>query len=94
MNVNMNLDVSINIKNVDIEKKSKEQEMKMLMHYRLISELTLGLVHRELCMNEQEIKVYKDAYADASYAKIGFKGKIVNEKGVIYCPYKKPPKFR
>lgn len=30
--------------------------MKMLMHYRLISELTLGLVH-------------KDAYADASYAK-------------------------
>lgn len=45
-------------------------------------------------MNEQEIKVYKDAYADASYAKIGFKGKIANEKGVIYCPYKKPPKFR
>ena len=31
-----------------------------------------------LYMNEQEIKVYKDA--DASYAKIGFKGKIVNEK--------------
>lgn len=47
-----------------------------------------------LYMNEQEIKVYKDAYADASYAKIGFKGKIVNEKGVIYCPYKKPSKFR
>ena len=45
-------------------------------------------------MNEQEIKVHKDAYADASYAKIGFKGKIVNEKGVIYCPYKKPSKFR
>ena len=41
--------------------------MKMLMHYRLISELTLGLV-------------YKDAYTDASYAKIGFKGKIANEK--------------
>ena len=55
--------------------------MKMLMHYRLISELTLGLVH-------------KDAYADASYAKIGFKGKIVNEKRAIYCPYKKPSKFR
>ena len=47
-----------------------------------------------LYMNEQEIKVYKDAYADASYAKIGFKGKIANEKGVIYCPYKKPSKFR
>ena len=45
-------------------------------------------------MNEQEIKVYKDVYTDARYAKIGFKGKIVNEKGVIYCPYKKPPKFR
>ena len=45
-----------------------------------------------LYMNEQEIKVYKDA--DASYAKIGFKGKIVNEKRVIYCPYKKSPKFR
>ena len=45
-------------------------------------------------MNEQEIKVYKDEYADASYAKIGFKRKIANEKGVIYCPYKKPSKFR
>ena len=43
-------------------------------------------------MNKQEIKVYKDAYADASYAKIGFKGKIVNEKGIIYCPYKKQSK--
>ena len=45
-------------------------------------------------MNEQEIKVYKDTHAEASYAKIGFKGKIVNEKGIIYCPYKKPSKFR
>lgn len=45
-------------------------------------------------MNEQEIKVYKDAYADASYAKIGYKGKIINEKGIIYCPYKKLSKFR
>ena len=44
-------------------------------------------------MNEQEIKVYKDAYADASYAKVGFKGKIINEKGIIYCPYRKPSKF-
>lgn len=44
-------------------------------------------------MNEQEIKIYKDAYADASYAKVGFKGKIINEKGIIYCPYKKPSKF-
>ena len=45
-------------------------------------------------MNEQEIKVYKDAYADASYAKVGFKGKIVDKKGIIYCPYKKSSKFR
>ena len=45
-------------------------------------------------MNEQEIKIYKDIYADASYAKVGFKGKIINEKGIIYCPYKKPSKFR
>ena len=45
-------------------------------------------------MNEQEIKVYKDIYADASYAKVGFKGKIINKKGIIYCPYKKPSKFR
>ena len=44
-------------------------------------------------MNEQEIKVYKDAYADASYAKLGFKGKIINKKGIIFCPYKKPSKF-
>ena len=33
-----------------------------------------------LYMNEQEIKVYKDTYADANYAKIGFKGKIINEQ--------------
>lgn len=45
-------------------------------------------------MNKQEIKVYKDTYADASYAKVGFKGKIVDKKGIIYCPYKKPSKFR
>lgn len=45
-------------------------------------------------MNEQEIKVYKDAYADTSYAKVGFKGKIIDKKGIIYCPYKKPSKFR
>ena len=31
-------------------------------------------------MNEQEIKVYKDIYADASYAKVGFKGKIIDKK--------------
>ena len=47
-----------------------------------------------LYMNEQEIKVYKDTYADTSYAKIGFKGKFINENGIIYCPYKKPSKFR
>ena len=45
-------------------------------------------------MNKQEIKIYKDEYADASYAKVGFKGKIVDKKGIIYCPYKKPSKFR
>lgn len=44
-------------------------------------------------MNEQEIKVYKDAYADASYVKVGFKGKIINKKGIICCSYKKPSKF-
>lgn len=45
-------------------------------------------------MNEQEIKIYKDIYADASYAKVGYKGKIINKKGIIFCPYKKPTKFR
>lgn len=45
-------------------------------------------------MNEQEIKIYKDIYADASYAKVGYKGKIIDKKGIIYCPYKKPSKFR
>lgn len=44
-------------------------------------------------MNEQEIKIYKDIYADASYAKVGYKGKIIDAKGIIYCPYKKPSKF-
>ena len=45
-------------------------------------------------MNEQEIKIYKDIYADASYAKVGFKGKTIGPSGIIYCPYKKPSKFR
>ena len=38
---------------------------------------------------DDKIKVYKDAYADANYAKVGYKGKIIDEKGIIYCPYKK-----
>ena len=45
-------------------------------------------------MNEQEIKIYKDIYADASYTKVDYKGKIIDAKGIIYCPYKKPSKFR
>ena len=32
-------------------------------------------------MNEQEIKIYKDIYADASYAKVGFKGKTIGPSG-------------
>ena len=48
--------------------------------------------YKNVELNEQEIKVYKDIYADASYAKVGFKGKIIDKKGIIFCPYKKPSK--
>ena len=43
---------------------------------------------------DDKIKVYKDAYADANYAKVGFKGKTINETGIIFCPYKKPSIIR
>lgn len=43
---------------------------------------------------EDKIKVYKDTYADANYAKVGYKGKIIDKPGIIYCPYKKPSRIR
>lgn len=43
---------------------------------------------------DNKIKIYKDTYADANYAKVGYKGKIIDKKGIIFCPYKKPSRIR
>lgn len=47
-------------------------------------------------MNQQldsKIKVYKDIYAKPNIVCVGYKGKIINPPGIIFCPYKKPSWF-
>lgn len=44
-------------------------------------------------LNDAPIKVYSDTYADASYARVGFKGRVTNERGIIFSPYRKPNIF-
>lgn len=41
-----------------------------------------------------DIKIYRDAYTDKESVLCGFKGKIINEPVIIYCPYKKPSRIR
>ena len=45
-------------------------------------------------MQLNDIKIYQDAYADKESVLCGFKGKIINEPGIIYCPYVKPSRLR
>ena len=45
-------------------------------------------------MQLNDIKIYQDAYADKESVLCGFKGKIINEPGIIYCPYIKPSRLR
>lgn len=45
-------------------------------------------------LDTNDIKIYQDAYANAEHALCGYKGKIINEPGIIYCPYVKPSRLR
>ena len=38
-------------------------------------------------MQQNDIKIYQDAYADKESVLCGYKGKIIDKPGVIYCPY-------
>lgn len=42
-------------------------------------------------LSESEIKIYRDIYADANYALLGYKGRNNGKRaGIIMCPYHKP----
>lgn len=45
-------------------------------------------------MQQNDIKIYQDAYADKESVLCGYKGRIINEPGIIYCPYVKPSRLR
>ena len=37
-------------------------------------------------LDTNDIKIYKDIYANAESALVGFKGKRVDKPGIFYCP--------
>lgn len=45
-------------------------------------------------MQQNDIKIYQDAYADKERVLCGYKGKIIDKPGIIYCPYVKPTRIR
>ena len=45
-------------------------------------------------MQQNDIKIYQDAYADKEHVLCGYKGKIIDKPGIIYCPYVKPSRIR
>lgn len=45
-------------------------------------------------MQQNDIKIYQDAYADKETVLCGYKGKIINKPGIIFCPYTKPSRLR
>ena len=45
-------------------------------------------------LDTNDIKIYKDIYANAECALVGFKGKRVDKPGIFYCPYVKPSRLR
>lgn len=45
-------------------------------------------------MQQGDIKIYQDAYANKESVLCGYKGRIINEPGIIYCPYVKPTRLR
>lgn len=45
-------------------------------------------------LDTNDIKIYQDIYADKESVLCGYKGRIINEPGIIYCPYVKPSRLR
>ena len=45
-------------------------------------------------MQQSDIKIYQDAYANKESVLCGYKGKIINEPGIIYCQYVKQSRLR
>ena len=45
-------------------------------------------------MQQNDIKIYKDIYADKESVLCGFKGKIIDKPGIIFCQYVKPSRLR
>ena len=45
-------------------------------------------------LDTNDIKIYKDIYANAESALVGFKGKRVDKPCIFYCPYVKPSRLR
>ena len=45
-------------------------------------------------MDTNDIKIYQDTYANKESVLCGYKGRIINEPGIIYCPYVKPTRLR
>ena len=45
-------------------------------------------------MQQNDIKIYQDAYAGKESVLCGYKGKIIDKPGIIYCPYVKPTRIR
>lgn len=45
-------------------------------------------------MQLNDIKIYQDTHADKESVLCGYKGRIINEPGIIYCPYVKPSRLR
>lgn len=45
-------------------------------------------------MQQNDIKIYQDTYADKESVLCGYKGKIIDKPGIIYCPYVKPSRIR
>lgn len=44
-------------------------------------------------LNDGDIRIYRDFYADPSYVLVGYKGKAVDAPGIFFIPYKKPNIF-
>lgn len=45
-------------------------------------------------LDTNDIKIYKDIYANAESTLVGFKGKRVDKPGIFYCTYVKPSRLR
>lgn len=45
-------------------------------------------------LDTNDIKIYKDIYANKESVLCGYKGRIINEPGIIYCQYVKPTRLR